>query len=494
MVNLDLSGRTRLDACPGALQVHAAADGGLARVRVPGGRLTAAQLRELALAAAGYGTGVIELTSRANVQVRGLRSRVGVENEGRAAAGADAGQESGAGTAGEAVPGFADRMARAGLLPSSTHERVRNILASPLTGCDDAGAMDVGPLVAELDRRLCSRPALAGLPGRFLFALDDGRGDVAGLGADAGTSPVDADETGAAHGADGTGRTDSLGGADSLDEVALIIAGADSGLRVPRDGAVPALLAVAEAFLAELSARAVTAWRIGELPGGPAAVTTRVRAALGLRSGEPVRLRHAVRGPVGIIPGRDGRVALGVTVPLGRLTSAQAGLLADAAASGEVRLTPWRGVVLPGLTRPESEAAIAALSGAGLVTAPGSAWDGVSACTGRPGCAKSLTDVQSDAATAIATTVASGSGPERSSPPGGGERPVGEGRGSPGAEGGTLPVHWAGCERRCGRPRGRVVEVVATDDGYRVDLDDRSLTFTDIGQTAAAVAAARGEK
>ncbi|MFC7642028.1 hypothetical protein ACFQX6_14390 [Streptosporangium lutulentum] len=83
--------------------MHAAADGGLARVRVPGGRLTTSQLRELAGAASTYGSGVIELTSRANVQVRGL-------GEGG---------------------GFAARMAAAGLLPSATHERIRNVLASP---------------------------------------------------------------------------------------------------------------------------------------------------------------------------------------------------------------------------------------------------------------------------------------------------------------------------------------------------------------------------
>ncbi|GIH93300.1 precorrin-3B synthase [Planobispora siamensis] len=546
MVIPDFSGRSRLDACPGALQMHSAADGGLARIRVPGGRLTAAQLRELAHAAAEHGTGVIELTSRANVQVRGLRTGAGADT--KSGSGTGTGTESAAtpGSADQAGPesttapgartsapagvfpgaeaeprtvaiasgqasgsrtvsGFADRMARAGLLPSPTHEKVRNILASPLTGCDGSSAVDVGPPAAELDRMLCARPALAALPGRFLFALDDGRGDVAGLGADAGLLPV------------------------GTEEAALIVAGADSGLRVPMDAAVQALLAVAEAFLAELeplAARGITAWRIKELPGGPAAVTARVRAALGLRSGEPVRLRPAVRGPAGIVPGRDGRVALGVTVPLGRLTSAQAEVLADVAASGEVRLTPWRGVVLPGLTRPEAEAAIAGLSGAGLVTGPGSPWEGVSACAGRPGCAKSLADVQADAASAIAAIVASGSAPEgplspgngeplpsgrgekpspgsegqapsgngEQSPSGRGEWSAGEGRDTAGAGGGTLPVHWAGCERRCGRPRGRVVEVVATGDGYRVDLDGRSLTCADIEQTAAAVAAGRGEK
>ncbi|MBX6767456.1 MAG: hypothetical protein IRY90_09950, partial [Actinomadura rubrobrunea] len=68
----DAPGRTRPDACPGALQVHEAADGPLARVRLPGGVIRAEQLRVLADCAATLGNGVIELTSRGNVQVRGL--------------------------------------------------------------------------------------------------------------------------------------------------------------------------------------------------------------------------------------------------------------------------------------------------------------------------------------------------------------------------------------------------------------------------------------
>src|SRR3954453_4608101 len=96
--------RTGADACPGALQTHAAADGGLARVRVPGGVLTAAQVRVLADAARELGDGHLEMTSRGNLQLRGLPD--GAE--------ADLG----------------DRLAVAGLLPSATHERVRNVLSS----------------------------------------------------------------------------------------------------------------------------------------------------------------------------------------------------------------------------------------------------------------------------------------------------------------------------------------------------------------------------
>ncbi|MDO5681699.1 MAG: hypothetical protein Q4G46_02565, partial [Propionibacteriaceae bacterium] len=72
-----------------------------------------------------------------------------------------------------------------GLVPSPAHERVRNIVASPLSGWwprntaagPDAVA-DVRGIVAELDQRICADAALAGLSGRFLFAIDDGRGDM----------------------------------------------------------------------------------------------------------------------------------------------------------------------------------------------------------------------------------------------------------------------------------------------------------------------------
>ena len=47
-------------------------------------------------------------------------------------------------------------------------------------GTRGAGSWDVHGLAAQLDRELCARPGLAELPGRFLFALDDGRAFLMG--------------------------------------------------------------------------------------------------------------------------------------------------------------------------------------------------------------------------------------------------------------------------------------------------------------------------
>ncbi|MGY1615202.1 precorrin-3B synthase [Geodermatophilus sp. SYSU D00691] len=377
--------RLRADACPGALQTHAAADGALARVRVPGGLLTAAQLRVLAAAARELGDGRLELTSRGNVQLRGLDA-------------AD-------------VPALGDRLADAGLLPSETHERVRNVLASVLSG-RSGGLADVRPWVAAFDAGLRADPALADLPGRFLATLDDGRGDVSGLGGDVGLLAL----------ADGT--------------VALLLGGADSGLRADPDGAVALLLAANRAFLDERAAQGGTAWRLTELADGVRAVAARLagpRAAPGEVPAAP-----AV-GPVGAAEQADGRVALLGVVPLGVLTANQVDLLARLAP--EVQVTPWRSVVVPDLAEDAVDDAAVDLHRTGIVLDADSPWTRVTACAGRPGCAKSLADVRADAVTAVLT----------------GDLPAGGAR-----------QHWAGCARRCGRPRGDVVDVVATGDGYRV--------------------------
>jgi precorrin-3B synthase len=377
--------RLRADACPGALQTHAAADGALARVRVPGGLLTGGQLRALAAAARDLGDGALELTSRGNVQLRGLAD--GAEAE------------------------LGDRLAAVGLLPSASHERVRNVLASALTG-RAGGHVDVRPWVRALDAGICADPALAALPGRYLATLDDGRGDVAGLGGDVGLLAL------------------------SPAEVALTLAGTDSGFRAHPDDAVALALAATRAFLDERAARGGTAWRLAELDDGVAAVTARLSG----RRGMTVDLPPApTPGPVGAAAQHDGRTALVAVVPLGRLTADQAELLARLA--DEVQLTPRRSVVVPDLAEEAVDDAAVALHRTGMVFDADSAWTRVTACAGRPGCAKSLADVRADAARAVAD--------------------------------GTLPAggarqHWAGCERRCGRPRGEVVDVVATGTGYRV--------------------------
>lgn len=413
MSSSDHRARSREDACPGALQPHPAADGGLARVRIPGGLLDASRLRALSQVAADLGAGFLDLTSRGNVQLRGLSDDGG--------------------------PELAARLREHDLLPSAAHERVRNIIASPLSGCDEASVVDVADLVGALDRGVCADPDLAGLSGRFLFALDDGRGDVAGLGADIAALPV------------------------SGDSVALLLAGTDSGLRVPVESVVHAVLSAARAFLGERAKRDSAAWRLVELTEAVPAITERVRAEIRAAEGEPVETPPArQRGPVGVIGSEPGCATLAVAVPLGRLTGEQLAAVA-AVSSGRVRLTPWRGVVLPHVPGPDPD--MSTLDQVGLVVDETSPWNGVTACAGRPGCAKSWTDVRGDARHALPLLPAGAA------------------------------VHFAGCSRRCGRPRGDVIDVVADADGYDVSRGTNARTHADGPEsTTAAVAALRREQ
>ncbi|MDP9950811.1 precorrin-3B synthase [Streptomyces sp. DSM 41269] len=461
------------DACPGTLRLHRADDGALARVRVPGGVLSADRAEALLAAAGRFGDGELHLTSRGNVQLRGLGAECG--------------------------GGLAELLAGAGLLPSAAHERARNIVASPLAGLDGSPAL--GERLAELDALVCASAAAASLSGRFLFALDDGRGDVDALGADVTLI------------ADG-------------DAFLLRIGPGDEVFRIPAAEGPRAALRAAEAFLR--AARDSGAWRVKDLPdpvrselvravgatAGPAEHRPRPRTAKAPEPGThgpgdtvettpgsgaapettpgPGYVPEATPGSTDALPDAHrhanphgpahtaapdhpppdppaSAAALAVDVPLGRLTPGQWGLLTATARryGGELRLTPWRGIVVPGpFTGAEAADALGALAAAGLITSPDSPWTGVGACIGRPGCAKSLADVRAEAGAAL--------GPA-----------------------GRLPVYWSGCERRCGHPHGEWIDVVATPDGHRISYvrgerrDPPATVRDDPAALAAAVAAAR---
>lgn len=392
--------RNEADSCPGVLRLHQAADGPLARIRVPGGRLEPAQLQALADAAVELADGSIELTSRGNVQLRQVRDAAALE----------------------------ERLTAAGLLPSATHERVRNIIASPLSG-RVGGWADVHALVPALDAGLRDHPGLAELPGRVLFTLDDGRGDVSGLGGDIGIHAVD----------DGT--------------FALLLAGKDTGLRVPAAEAVDLMLAAAHAFLALRDGQ----WRLHEIPDGPGKLTARLAGHPGLAS-SPDTVEVAARQdiPIGWLTQADGKVALGAGVRLGSLPARTAEFIA--AVEHPVYLTPWRSIVITDLDEWTAEQVVRVLAPMGLIFDAASPWLQVSACAGLPGCAKSHTDIRADAAEAVESGRVIPSGTAQSAREGlDADEVVAAGR-----------QHWSGCDRRCGRPRGHVTDIIATTDGYRI--------------------------
>jgi precorrin-3B synthase len=319
------------DACPGILTLHPARDGHVARIRLPGGYVSRAQWTALAALAAELGDGGLDLTARGNVQLRGLT----------AAAGA----------------GLAWRAARAGLLPSGPHDRSRNITGSPLAGLD--GRPPLRRLVRALDAAIVADAALATLPGRFLFAVDDGSGG-AGLAAS------------------------DIGLRRAGKQVEMIIAGRLAGVRLPVDAAVATAVTAARAAVTCGVGGVVT--RIADLADGGA----RVAAAIGGSLGPRVATTDA-RLQLG--PGNAaGSTFLIVAAPLGRVSRVQAALIGGLPRAGEVlRLSTAGRVVIPHALTPS--AALARLAGSGLLTSDDDGLAGVTACSGTA-CLRAVADVR----------------------------------------------------------------------------------------------------
>jgi precorrin-3B synthase len=375
------------DACP---DLHEARDGLVARIRLPGGYASSARLASVAALTSRFGDGRVDLTARGNVQIRGIQP--------------------------DAADGMAQRAAAAGLMPSLAHDRARNITASPLAGL--AGHPGLRGLVRALDRAIRGDPALAALPGRFLFSLDDGTGH-AGLG-----------------GCDVGLRLDS-GAAE------LVVAGRLTGLRGTAAAGIQHAAAAARAFLDQRRAEParsdsgdadarVSSARVAGLADGGAGVAGAVGGVLGAAVSDATG-----RLALGTVPDAD-RVVV-VAAPLARLTTAQVRLVARMLRPGEVaRLAAAGRIVLP-LADPAG-AALQRLDDAGLVVSDGHELAPVTACAGMA-CGRSFADVR----------VLAGRVP------------------------GLGAVHWAGCGRRCGLPADATA-VVATSDGRLVFGDGAELS------------------
>ena len=373
----DKKTRPRQDGCPGSRRVHLAADGAIGRLRFPGGFLPAPGFNVLADLADNFGDGDIHLTSRGNVQIRGITN-----------AGA-----------------FADAAEEENLVPSPAHDRVRNIIASPLSG-RIGGNADLHELVMDFDTALIAEPELAALPGRTLFAFDDGRGDMLNERPDLGALAL------------------------NEEEFEVILGGVTTGLVAPRDEIVRVLITAATLW----QRRRGTAWRISEAGMGEA-LAADLAQEHALRRNQPSESEGAANPrQIGWLDQPDGRVSLAAGLRFGILPARLARAIAHTQVP--VHITPWYSLILHDLDEEIAEQVVRVLAPNGLIFDRKSTWLQVSACTGRPGCASALADTRGDASHAIA------------------QSRLPDGR-----------VHFSGCERRCGKPKGDYFDYLATGDG-----------------------------
>lgn len=128
--------------CPGALRPMQSGDGLVVRIRPRGGRLTPDQARAIATLATAHGNGLIDLSSRANVQLRGLTET--------------------------SHPALIEGLRALDLIDANAEaEARRNIVVTPFWDATDA----TQGLAAQLTLALAASDAPS-LPGKFGFVID----------------------------------------------------------------------------------------------------------------------------------------------------------------------------------------------------------------------------------------------------------------------------------------------------------------------------------
>jgi len=500
--------------CPTLFEPMPSGDGLLVRVKPPGGRMSAEAARSLAEAAARCGNGIIELTSRANLQIRGLSP--------------------------ESVGPFAAAMIACGLANADADaERRRNVMASPLAGDDRSLAPDTETIAAAIERGLIEERRFATLPPKFGILVDGGGVlPLDGIGADiavrsAGpTFALSLDwDTLAVACAPEHAALSALRLAHAFLDLATTLSRKPRRMRelvqavgaeaVFRAASMHAFLVIRlhnETVMAAVSPRlSGSELRLADAnyspscPGltrasiscplnephkswpvlGPAIGRTRGMAGsspamtkLGssprtveFERSEPdnhgIRLgitdwdrSAALLNPIGYspYPGLH-RGAVGLGLPFGQMTSDTLTALADVATrfgDGMLRTTPWRAVLVAEVAENTARGLREAAERAGMIVDPADPRRNVVACPGRPACASGSVAARADAAFLAAS--------------------------------GVLPsgiVHVSGCSKGCAHPGPAAFTLVGANGRYSTVRDGSAADVPEIEGLSIAEAAAR---
>lgn len=356
--------------CPGALRPMASGDGLVVRLRPPGGRLSPAQAAGIARAAAAHGNGLIDLSARANVQLRGVRA--------------------------DTHPALIADLAGLGLIDADiAAETRRNITVAPFAeACD---------LVQGLERALAEAPPL---PGKFGFAIDPGPGRW--LAAVPGDIRI---EAGAAP--------------DGGEGLILRADGMETGRAVSRAEAPRLALALAQWFVAA---------------GGVSEGRGRMAALIARGARPPADLSGEVPPAPPAPPPRPGLRPEGALVALAFGQMQAATLAALAALGQEMRVTPWRMLLIAG--------ARALPQIPGLITDPADPLLQVVACTGAPGCPQAHGETRP-----LGRTLARALAPQLSA--------------------GRL-LHVSGCAKGCAHPGPAALTLTAAPGGFTLIREGRA--------------------
>ncbi|MFJ2481050.1 precorrin-3B synthase [Pseudomonas sp. NPDC087598] len=355
-----MSTAIRPSACPGLLRIVQALDGGICRIKLNGGSISADQADAVANAAEQFAGGVIEATNRANLQIRGI---------------------------GEQSSALIDSLLAAGLGPrNAAGDDVRNLMLSPTAGIDRQMRFDTRALAEQILDTLQSHPRFPELSAKFAVQLDGGEA-LAMLEHphDLWLSAFERDgETLLAFGLAGC-PTDRAVGAVTLENAhahALVVAVLELFLDLARPeqtrmrhllDELP-MLAFLEQLRARLPIKAISGWQ-------------RTPVTVDLHIGA-----HRQN--------TENLVYVGAVPPLGRLDPSMlrgAAQLARQSGDGSLRFTPWQSLLLPNVAAADATQVIEGLKLLNLLAEAAEPLSRMIACTGSAGCGKGLADTKRDA-------------------------------------------------------------------------------------------------
>ena len=365
----------------GLFHVAPAQDSFMCRLRIPGGELKSWQLRGIAELAEQYGGGYVDVTTRANLQIREIPASGGCAVH----------------------EGLADL----GLVnKGSGADNIRNVTSSATSGIDPEEFIDTLPLARELHHHILNHRELFGLPRKFNISIEGG-GAIATLEDtnDIGFQAVRVfDPVATAEVPAGIYFRLTLGGITGHRDFAR-----DTGVLVSPQECIEVAHAILRVFIDHgdrTDRKQARLKYILDRWGFPKFVTE-VEQQLGrkLRKASsdmctlpraPDRWAH-----VGVHPQKQAdRFYVGVVLPVGRMTCEQSRAIAGIAeryGRGRIRLTVWQNLLIPDIAASDLDAVKREIEATGLDWKATAIRSGLIACTGNAGCKFAAADTKGQA-------------------------------------------------------------------------------------------------
>jgi ferredoxin-nitrite reductase len=335
----------------------------MARLRIPGGLVKTYQLREIAAVARELTTGYVQITTRANFQIRLIQPK-------------DA-------------PEVLRRIQTVGLhTRGAGADNIRNLTANPTAGIDPHELIDVMPLCQQLAQIIINDRSFYDLPRKFNIAYDGGGliGTVEDTN-DIGAKAIKVGEE--------VFFRLVLGGATGHQAFAN-----DLGVIVPSGELNQVVVALVRVFIAHGDRRdrkrarlkhLLESWTLERYLAETEKVVGKSLRRLPLESGAiqypGQQLPHS---HIGVYPQKQrGLNYVGVAMPVGQITPKQmvrVAELADLYGSGEIRLTVWQNFIIPNVPDAYVGTVRKALRRMGFDTEQNHLRSGLVACTGNSFC------------------------------------------------------------------------------------------------------------